>query len=502
MPPVKTSLSNQLRVYVRENEDVLSTDGQVLFCVACERRITADTRFQVTQHLKTAKHLKNVSLKKSAKQCILKVNPSNEATCSTSGPQISNFNMELCEAFTSADIPLFKLEHPKLRSFLETHIKQTVPHESTLRKHYVPLIYEKTVQEIRDSIKENIIWVSLDETTDACKRFVCNVIVGTLHENEISKAYLLTVEEMAATNHTTIAKVFNNAMLLLWPDGIRYENVVLFLSDAAPYMIKAGHGLTVLYNRMIHVTCLAHAVHRLSETVRLNFDTVNSLISSVKKVFLKSPSRINLFKRLAPEIPLPPEPIVTRWGTWLKAAIYYCDNFHIIENILKELDENEAESIVGAKSAINRDGIKEELIYIKSHFKCVSTAIKMLERKDVPLVTNISVIENLLLELNSAPGEVAKKVVEKFNYILQKNVGYHTLQHIANILSGKRESKLSDIKETLSLEEIANFKYAPVTSVDVERSFSEYKSILRSNRESFVFSNLKMVTVIHCNGKN
>lgn len=408
MPPVKLRLSTQLSIYVRENEGVLTTDGLVLFCVACEIRISADTRFQVTQHLKTAKHLKNVSLKKSAKQYMLKVNTTNEATCSTFGPQLSTFNKDLREAFTYADIPLYKLEHPKLRAFLETYIKQTIPRESTLRKHYVPLIYAKTVQEIRDSIKDNLIWVSLDETPDACKRSVCNVIVGTLGQNEISKAYLLTVEEIAATNHTTIAKVFNNAMLLLWPEGIRYENVVLFLSDAAPYMVKAGGGLKLLYNRMIHVTCLAHAVHRLSETVRLNLSTVNCLISSVKKVFLKSPSRINLFKQLAPEIPLPPEPIITRWGTWLEAAISYCNNFHIIENILKELNENEAESIVEAKGAIFRDGIKEELIYIKSHFNCISTAITALERNDLPLVTNISLIENLLLELKSAPGEIAK----------------------------------------------------------------------------------------------
>ena len=94
---------------------------------------------------------------------------------------------------------------------------------------------------------------------------------------------------------------------------------------------------------------------------------------------------------------------------------------------------------------------------------CIATAITVLERNDVPLVTNISLIENLLLELKSAQGEIAKKVAQKFDYVLQKNLGYHTLQHIANILSGKMESKLSDIQETLSLEEIAKFKSDSVT---------------------------------------
>jgi hypothetical protein len=28
-----------------------------------------------------------------------------------------------------------------------------------------------------------------------------------------------------------------------------------------------------------------------------------------------------------PGIPLPPQPVLTRWGTWLDAAMYYADNF-------------------------------------------------------------------------------------------------------------------------------------------------------------------------------
>jgi len=46
---------------------------------------------------------------------------------------------------------------------------------------------------------------------------------------------------------------------------------------------------------------------------------------------------------------------------------------------------------------------------------------------------------------------------------------------------------------TLTLRQIASFKYAPKTSYyDVERSFSRYKSIFRSNRRSFVFHYLNI----------
>lgn len=55
-----------------------------------------------------------------------------------------------------------------------------------------------------------------------------------------------------------------------------------------------------------------------SEEVRKCFPNVHKLISNVgylNKFFFKSPYRIGFFLNEAPELPLPPEPIITRWGT-------------------------------------------------------------------------------------------------------------------------------------------------------------------------------------------
>lgn len=64
-------------------------------------------------------------------------------------------------------------------------------------------------------------------------------------------------------------------------------------------------------------------MHRICEVIRKNFPKIDSLISNGKKIFLKAPSRVLIFKNNAPGIPLPPQPTITRWGTWLEAAIYY-----------------------------------------------------------------------------------------------------------------------------------------------------------------------------------
>lgn len=87
-------------------------------------------------------------------------------------------------------------------------------------------------------------------------------------------------------------------------------------------MIKCGKSLNALYSKMVHVTCAAHALHRVSEEVRNQFGSVDKIVANVKKIFKKAPSRIQIFKNYAPDIPLPPEPIITRW-------LYNCLHFLI-----------------------------------------------------------------------------------------------------------------------------------------------------------------------------
>lgn len=70
--------------------------------------------------------------------------------------------------------------------------------------------------------------------------YVGNVIIETLEVNKPGKTFLLNSEILEKTNHSTIVQLFENSMLLLWPEGIKQENILLFVSDAAPYMIKAG----------------------------------------------------------------------------------------------------------------------------------------------------------------------------------------------------------------------------------------------------------------------
>jgi hypothetical protein len=57
-----------------------------------------------------------------------------------------------------------------------------------------------------------------------------------------------------------------------------------------------------------------HGFHLIAEKIRENYYNVDKIIANVKKVFLKVPYRVAIFKDKAPNIPLPPDPIITRWG--------------------------------------------------------------------------------------------------------------------------------------------------------------------------------------------
>jgi len=136
---------------------------------------------------------------------------------------------------------------------------------------------------------------------------------------------------------------------------------------------------------MIHLTCLAHALHRTAEEVRGLYPEVDSLNSSVKKVFVKAPARVQVFKEIAPDIQLSPKPILTRWGTWISAVSYYCTNFEVVTRVLTSFSDEEAVSIRKSKSPLSNSKIKNELTFISTYFGKLPGAIEHIEKRNMSL---------------------------------------------------------------------------------------------------------------------
>ncbi|KAJ4439256.1 hypothetical protein ANN_07376 [Periplaneta americana] len=83
---------------------------------------------------------------------------------------------------------------------------------------------------------------------------------------------------------------------------------------------------------------------------------------------------------------------------------------------------------------------------------------------------------------------------------LEKPKYYGRNDHDFKIKCRKQKTDVGEI-DGVCVCDIPLFKYARLTSCDVERSFSQYKSLFRDNRHAFVMENLEMTFVVHCNSR-
>ena len=105
------------------------------------------------------------------------------------------------------------------------------------------------------------------------------------------------------------------------------ENFVLFLTDAVRYMSLAGKSLKELYPSLMHVTCVAHLLHNWAMRVRAHFKSIDEIIATIKNKDRKKDF-------CDAGLPSPPDPVITRWATWLSATLYYSENLPAVRTII------------------------------------------------------------------------------------------------------------------------------------------------------------------------
>jgi hypothetical protein len=79
---------------------------------------------------------------------------------------------------------------------------------------------------------------------------------------------------MSAVNHTTIAHVFIEVMQTLWPDGMKFD--MLLVTYVSAIHDKAAEGLSVSYPKLMPVRCVVHALHGVCETVQVIYPNVDN----------------------------------------------------------------------------------------------------------------------------------------------------------------------------------------------------------------------------------
>jgi hypothetical protein len=447
----------------------ISTDGKVLRCELCNCSIKVDSKHHnqpVHCHLKTEKH-KTAVAKSNARQ------PTLSHVMQTMEGNVK-FEEELALAFIQSGIPLIKLNAVPLKRFLEKNIKRKIPDESTIRKNYTKPVYSKTLEKVRSIIADHPVLFILDETMDAKKRNVLNVLVAPLNGEPV-KPMLLKCTQMEKTNSETTMRGFTSACAFLWNGELFYDRVWLVVTDQASYMLKAFKQLKAMFPNLAHVTCLAHALHRVCEAVRDENQHVDKFIAAMRKVMLKAPARIDIYRDVfGSDAALPPDPVVTRWGSWINAAVFYCENFQKVQIFIDTLPlSDDAAAVVQARTLVEDERLKDELFCVAT-FKFLTTGIERLEQQGLTKEAQWSIYRE----------------VEQF---LDGSAQHRFSSNLSRNPDVKSFATEADPEKRLKT------RFAPLVSVDVERSFSLYKHILSDRRMKFSMQNIEMFNVIAYN---
>ena len=302
---------------------------------------------------------------------------------STINPVTTEFSYLVCDAFLKANIPLKKLRSPSLKS-LFAKMGCEIPSEMTCRRK-VDEIASETLKKIEKSISKSKIFLIADESDIGGKKFM-NIMIGTLDiPEEIFLADCIVLSKSPDSN--TVASLIDDFIKNF---GIQKENFALLISDAAPYMISASKGLKIFYPQMFHITCIAHLLHNCSMRIQSNYIDVNTLIAAVKMSIQKNCTRKEKFC----DVGLPPEVVITRWGTWLNDALYYSRYLPEIRNIINDF-EDDGKIVKNAKTAVNQKSLPKSLFEISSQYKSILDAINASESNSYSIEKAFGILCNL-----------------------------------------------------------------------------------------------------------
>ena len=282
------------------------TSNLNLKCKPCDIYVNPTQRSQMEQHVNTKKHKAALKIWK----------PKSQTKLNVINPQ-EKFYEDFTKWMIVNNIAISKLNDKCFTNFLANNMTKHIPCHMTARRK-VDAIYQETMTEIKNKLKDHFILVSVDETIASDGRCVTDVIIGALKKDEFNDSYLVNCIDLDGTvNHKTICDVIYDTINVIWDGKFDREKLLLLLTDEAPYMKKAGKHLKSLFPKVIHITRLAHLINRISSFIRNEHKTADKFIAETKKTFTKSRSRIEVFKSIAPDIPLPPKPVVIRWSAWL-----------------------------------------------------------------------------------------------------------------------------------------------------------------------------------------
>ncbi|XP_052562030.1 uncharacterized protein LOC120427632 isoform X1 [Culex pipiens pallens] len=376
----------------------LHADEGQLFCTSCNVTLDHTRKATIDKHLKSQIHIGKVQkqpkdVTHSVQKQTTVVSAFHKATASRDARNVSQF--ELVEAFASANIPLYKLDHPKLRDYLSRNVKNlgVLPQSTTLRSQVLPKVFDVAQQELRERVAAaSSIVIASDEASDQQDRFILHIVFilpvtsGQQDKMEAVTANLVFLDKV---NATTVSRAIIQTLTKF---DVDFDKVVVVLTDNATYMTKAVTSLKVLLPNCIHLTCNGHILSLVGETFRRNFPAVDRMIACFKSIFVHCSSRKLRYREFigrecGSEVPLPPVPVVTRWNSWFRAVAHHAK---YVEHFKKFI---EAELLVSAPTSallelndlFKTDSVRVDVVFIMMNSAKLMDLLTWFENRQVTI---------------------------------------------------------------------------------------------------------------------
>ena len=349
---------------------------------------------------------------------------------------------------------------------------KVLPSETAARACVANLASQKEKQS-QELLRDKNIFLIVDEAEIAKQKYV-SVLVGSL--DAPNETFLVDCHSLDSGSNVNSSIILHTVDDILRQLEIKRENFSLFLTDTVRYMSLAGKTLKKLYPSLMHVTCVAHLLHNCAMRVRAHLKNIDEIIGTIKTATIKNKDRKKDFHDAG--VPSPLDPVITRWATWLGAALYYSENLPAVRTIVKNWTS--AGLLVSrATDAINVEDLVPDLVKINQH-RGLAANVKFLEGSACTITEAYGLIKNM--QFDNDPCAIK-------NYI-KKRLSNSDLKTIINCTN-----------LTIDLTSYALLQKAQPTSAAVERSFSMLSKLLRKDR-NFDVKNVKKYMMLYYNKKS
>ena len=207
--------------------------------------------------------------------------------------------------------------------------------------------------------------------------------------------------------------------------------------------------------------------------VRAHFKNIDEVIATIKAATIINKDRKKDFHDAG--LPSSPDPMITRWATWLRAALYYSENLPAVRTIVNNWTS--AGLLVSrAKDAINVEGLVSDLVKI-NQYRTLAANVEFLEGSACTITKAYGLLKNMQFDDDPC-------AIKDYIYKRLSNSDLETIINCTNL--------------TVDSTSYALLQKTQPTSAAVERSFSMLNKLLRNNR-NFDVKNVKKYMMLYYN---